>query len=215
MHGFDLLIFDMDGVLVNTTPCHERAYQDLWCEIGIEGPPYQMIAGRKTSEVVREFTKSLKPSAEQESAWVHFKQMRAREYLSTEDISYSDSALCLSTLAACGLPAALGTSASRDNTLMILKRLGFVNFFPIVVTAEDVTQGKPSPEIYLSVIARARVQPERVLVIEDSVAGLQAGAAANAYVASIRTGERIDDPRFIGSFSDLRELLPGIGIELS
>lgn len=214
MRGFDLLIFDMDGVLVNTTPCHERAYQDLWREIGIEGPPYETIAGRRTSEVVDELTTALGPSAEQKSKWVHFKQMRAREYLATEDISYSDTAQCLSTLASRGVPLALGTSASRGNTEMILKRLGFGNFFSIIVTAGDVKEGKPSPEIYLRVIARAGVSAERVLVIEDSAAGLQAGAAAQAYVASVRTGEKIDDPKFVGSFSNLSELLPAIGIAL-
>jgi beta-phosphoglucomutase-like phosphatase (HAD superfamily) len=215
MRRFDLLIFDMDGVLANTSPCHERAYQDLWREIGIEGPPYHTIAGRKTSDVVGEFSEALKSSAEQKTSWVLFKQMRAREYLSTQDIFYSDSAVSLSSLAECGVPTALGTSASRENTEMILNRLGFASFFPIIVTAEDVTQGKPSPEIYLNVIARAGVQPERVLVIEDSIAGLQAGVAAGASVASVRSGEKLDDPNFIGSFSDLCELLPALGIGVS
>ena len=212
MRVFDLLIFDMDGVLVNTSPCHRRAYQDLWEKIGIAGPPYEVIVGKTTSEVVDEFTKDLRPSTKQKSEWVEFKQMAARTYLSTDNISYSDSASCLATLAACGIPTALGTSASRYNTDMIVDRLGFADFFGIVVTAEDVTAGKPSPDIFLRAIARSGASPERTLVVEDSAAGLKAAAAAKTYAASVRTGEKIADPKFIGSFSNLNELLLEIGI---
>ncbi len=215
MHRFDLLIFDMDGVLVDTSPCHRRAYRDLWRKIGIEGPQYEVIAGRKTSEVVVEFTKELKPSAAQIYEWVLFKQLQARKYLSIEVITYPDSFSCLLTLARHKILMALGTAASHTTAHIVLSRLDIGNFFSIIVTAEDVENGKPAPEIYLRIIAEAAVSPCKTLVIEDSSSGLEAAIASKAYVASVRTGKKIKDPRFVGTFSDLDELLLGIGIDPS
>ena len=62
MARFSLIIFDMDGVLADSSPCHARAYQDLWKEIGVEGPRYDSIMGRPTGEVIREVTRDLAPT---------------------------------------------------------------------------------------------------------------------------------------------------------
>src|SRR5215475_2755249 len=159
MKDFDLLIFDLDGVLVNTTPSHARAYDDLWRKLGVEGPPYEQIAGRKTSEVVAEVTTEMRPSAAQIREWVGFKQDRARRRMLTEEIVYSDTLSSLTALAREGITLALGTGASRETTDIVLRRLGLTGFFSTVVTAEDVTEGKPSPECYQNIIAWAALSP--------------------------------------------------------
>ena len=102
---------------------------------------------------------------------------------------------------------AIGTGALRDTTNIVLSRLGIIGFFSIVVTAEDVRKGKPSPEIYLRVMAQAAVEPVKTLIIEDSTSGLEAAIASKAYVASVRKGEEINHPNFMGKFADLYALL--------
>ena len=72
------LIFDMDGVLVDTSAGHARAYQDLWERCGVTGPPYARIAGRPTREVVEHFTRELAPTPAAIEEWAAFKQQRAR-----------------------------------------------------------------------------------------------------------------------------------------
>ncbi|MEK7831164.1 MAG: HAD family phosphatase [Acidobacteriota bacterium] len=210
MTDFDLLIFDMDGVLVDTTECHRRAYDDLWQLAGVAGPAYEQIAGRKTTEVVAEFTAALNPSPEQIAEWVVFKQQRARRYLATEKISFHDSAECIGRLGRLNgnrLRLAIGTGASRETTSMVLGRFGWGEAFSIIVTGEDVVEGKPAPEIYLAAMERAGVSPQRTLIIEDSHAGLTAAVASRAYTASVRSGIKTEDRRFIGSFPDVRSLL--------
>lgn len=207
MTDFDLLIFDMDGVLVDTTECHRRAYDDTWMLAGIVGTAYEEIAGRKTTEVVAEVTAPLKPTAEQLAEWVKFKQERARLYLTTEKIAFHDSAECIGRLTAAKSRLALGTGASRETTAMVLGRFGWGESFSIIVTGEDVTAGKPAPEIYLAAMERAGVAPNRTLIVEDSHAGLAAAAASRAYTASVRSGVRTEHEQFIGSFPDVRTLL--------
>jgi HAD superfamily hydrolase (TIGR01509 family) len=211
---FDLLIFDMDGVLVDTGSCHSQAFTDLWQEVGIQGPPYHTIAGRKTAEVVAEFTAALAPSPTQICDWVAFKQRRARRYISTAALAYNDTTPALRALARYGFRLALGTSASRDTATLILDRMGLRLLFSVIVTAEDVVDGKPSPETYSRVMDHARVSPGKTLVIEDSMPGLQAATASKAFAASVRTGAVVDHPRFVGSFSGLSDLLLALGIAL-
>jgi len=214
MSQYAFLVFDMDGVIADTSPCHSRAYQDLWRAIGIEGPEYEIIAGRKTADVVAEVTDKLKPSAEQIAQWVRLKQQQARKYLLTETIAFSDTIPCLAAIARSRIPMALGTTASRDTTDLVLNRTGLADVFCAIATGEDVRNGKPAPEIYLHLMLRAGMKPNQTLIIEDSSSGLKSGIASEAYVASVRTGKKVDDPRFIGSFSDLSELLKEIGIQV-
>lgn len=207
MQQFELIIFDMDGVLADTTQCHDKAYLDLWSKIGILGPQYEIIAGRKTREVVEEYTAKLKPSPSQILNWVILKQLQARKYLSSEEIIYSDSGYCLKALAISGINMALATAASYETAKIILNRLGDIDLFSIIATAEDVKNGKPSPEIYLNVMTKAKIIPDKTLIIEDSLSGLKAAIESKAFVASVRSGKAIQGPKFVGNFSDLRELL--------
>jgi len=207
MHRFDLVIFDLDGVLADTTPCHSRAYDDLWRYLGIQGPPYASIAGRKTREVVRECTAAMAPTAAQILAWTRFKQGRARAYLATEDVGFPDSRACLETMTRHGARLAVGTGASRTSAHLILKRLHLFDFFSPIVTAEDVKHGKPAPDVYLKVMADAGADPARTLIIEDSPSGLEAALTSAAYAAAVRTGIQDDRPRFLGSFPGLRAVL--------
>jgi HAD superfamily hydrolase (TIGR01509 family) len=205
------MIFDMDGVLADTSRCHSKAYEDLWRKIQVKGPPYGSIAGRTTAEVIAQLTLELNPSPAEMQEWVRFKQEQARKYLASEALIYDDTLLSLAALTQRRIQLALGTGASRETTEIILKRLKIFDFFTIIFTAADVESGKPSPEIYLRIMTEAEASRNRTLILEDSVVGLESAVAAEAFVASVRTGHQIDCPRFIGAFSDLRELTLAIG----
>ena len=210
--ALDLIVFDLDGVLVDTTACHRRAFDDLWRLAGCAGPPYDLIAGRRTLDVVADVTAPLSPSAAQVREWVTFKQGCARRYLAEVDIAYPDTRPCLAALAATPMRRALATGASRETAEIVLARLGTCEGWAAVVTADDVTAGKPSPEVYLTVIAVSACPPERTLVVEDSGAGLVAAAASGAHVASVRSGLRAASPRFLGAFDDLWAVLAKLGV---
>ncbi len=213
LQRFDLVTFDLDGVLTDSNPAHSRAFDDLWYSIGLNGPPYELIAGRRTREVVKEVTQSLQPGAEQLDRWIQFKQDRARSYLATADLGYTDTVPTLRALTSAGVRLAVGTGASRDTAEFALGRLGIEGLFEVVVCAEDVRRGKPAPEVYQRVFELARVSPERALVVEDSVPGLRAALDAQAFALSVRTGHAITHPRFLGRFPDLRAVLVAFGLD--
>lgn len=84
-----------------------------------------------------------------------------------------------------GLPKAVATSSARRYLEEILRRFDLLERFDFTLAAEDVTHGKPHPEIYLSAAQRLGVAPHEMLVLEDSHAGSKAGVAAGAVVISV------------------------------
>lgn len=201
-----LLIFDMDGVLVSTSDCHARAYAELWRMLGMQGPEYTVIAGRRTAEVIAEATAGLRPSPAQVSEWTATKQRRARELIAATELCYPDTRPCLDAFSACGVPLALGTAASSATVGAILERYALQQYFSSVVTADDVERGKPAPDVYRRIIDVQAVAPERALVIEDSQAGLRAAVDAGAQAVSVRTGAHVEHAAFRGAFADLTAL---------
>jgi HAD superfamily hydrolase (TIGR01509 family) len=83
------------------------------------------------------------------------------------------------------LPKGVATSSSRPYLERILNQFGLLHRFSMTLTAEDVTHGKPHPEIYLTAAARLGIKPQEMLVLEDSEAGTNAAAAANAVIVSV------------------------------
>ena len=207
MSRFQLVIFDMDGVLTDSSPGHARAYQDLWRRIGIKGPAYDAIRGRPTGEVIAELTSALLPDREQLEEWVRFKQDQARRYLSEEPATFPDTVASLVALQKAGMRLAVGTSASRQTTELLLAQDGILSMLDVLVTSEDVSRGKPAPDTYQLALERTKVPASDALVVEDSVAGLQAAAATGAWTAAVRAQCQFAHPLFLGNYPDLRALL--------
>lgn len=91
----------------------------------------------------------------------------------------------LDLIDACGLPKGVATSSPRHYLHTVLDRFELRPRFPMTLTAEDVTLGKPNPEIYLKAAKALGVEPAEMLVLEDSHAGTKAGVAAGAHVVSV------------------------------
>ncbi len=211
---FTLVIFDLDGVLVASDECHARAYGELWAKLGIAGPPYREIAGRRTRDVVAEVSVRAGVRGDVE-AWTRFKQERARHHLMTAPVVFPDAPAALARFAKAAR-LAVGTGASRETAELLLARLGARDAFEIVLAAEDVPRGKPAPDVYERVLARARVAPERALVVEDGAAGVAAALAAGAHVALVRHEDARalpeGQPRALGWFADLAALADALGL---
>jgi HAD superfamily hydrolase (TIGR01509 family) len=80
---------------------------------------------------------------------------------------------------------AIGTSSGRRSLEAILSRFALEPRFQFILTAEDITRGKPDPEIYLKAAARFGIPPSQMLVLEDSQTGCRSAAAAGALVVAV------------------------------
>ncbi len=83
------------------------------------------------------------------------------------------------------IPKAIGTSSGRDLLEELFRRFDLQNRFQFILTAEDITRGKPHPEIYLTAAERFGLDPQQMLVLEDSQNGCRAAAAAGAFTVAV------------------------------
>ena len=96
------------------------------------------------------------------------------------------------------MPCAVATSATRVDTDLLLNRLGLLERFAAVVTAEDVRRGKPDPEVYLLAARAIRIEPSDCLVFEDAIVGVQAARRAGMRVIGVTTAQSETELRAAG-----------------
>jgi len=208
--SFKGLIFDMDGVLVDTSPCHALAFTQLWEKLKLHGPNYAEIAGRSTKEVIASYASNL--DGEQQHEATRFKQKTALEILKSANISFDDTSASLHKIFLKNLPMVVATSASRASAELALKNANISQYFSAIITAEDVKQAKPEPDLFIAAIEELGLATQDCLVIEDSESGVAAGLASKAQVVSVRNSafnssavEQYDN--YLGHFSNLASLV--------
>ena len=182
-----LLIFDLDGTLIDTTPIHARAFQETFAPLDI-AVDYSTIAGMKTEDAVARLLggagRKASPALVAELA--RKKRRRSLELIgSAEPI---DGAAEFVARTKHRFRMALCTSGSRRGTELSLGTLGLAGVFEAVVTGEDVTMGKPDPASYLEVLRRTAVAPSAALVFEDADLGAEAARRAGIDVVRADLG---------------------------
>jgi beta-phosphoglucomutase len=174
------VIFDMDGVMVDTGQQHYAAWQRLFAEMGREEPSkaeFCVTFGMRNPELLRLF---FGPNlADDKVEELGRKKEAYYRELVREQVKPALGLLpLLRELKGRGFKVAVGTSAPRENIELVLGVLGITEEMDAVVGGADVARGKPAPDTFLLAAERCGVPPERCLVIEDAPAGLAAARAA-------------------------------------
>jgi len=186
---YQAVLFDMDGVLIDT----HRAVTDFWLTLATE---YEVqlsaddftrhiygVPGTHTLDV-------LFPMIQGEARAAAFRRMNHYE-ANQQYIPVAGVLTVLAALKQHGIPAALVTSGDHHKVTEVSRQLGLEGAFKGVVTVDDIERGKPHPDPYLKGAAIVGVPAERCVVFEDSLSGVQAGVAAGALVVGIGTGSAL------------------------
>lgn len=175
------VLFDFDGVILDSEPLHERALLTLYDERGwtVDDPRFHRFKGRTEAVNFAEITERFGGDGD-----AHRAQYRANYDALIEDPPLVPGvAAFLDRCRAAGLALAIVTSARRSTVDRVLDVHGLASVFQTVVAEADVAKAKPHPEPYLVAAARLGVDPARCLVVEDSLHGAISGCAAGATVA--------------------------------
>ena len=188
-YPFAAVLFDLDGVIIDTTTLHYRVWERFGDARGFVPTEAQLLAsnGRPARETLRDwFGAAL--GEDTLAAMMREVEPLVLQALETEPVSAVPGVReFLQALRAAGVPWALGTSATPSHAERALSRLGLSEAFPVRITAADVVRGKPHPEVYLKAAAALGVAPSACLVFEDAVAGLRAARAAGASCVALTT----------------------------
>jgi beta-phosphoglucomutase family hydrolase len=188
-------IFDMDGTLVDNMPYHTRAWVTLLSMAGIEIDPGQFVretAGLNNSEVLRRIIGS--NITDQEIAEFSTRKEKLYRDMYGEHVEGIPGAVeFLLEAHDLGIPLALATAAGTENIEFTLSRLGIRALFSVIMSSEDLENGKPHPEIFLKTAEALDVPPESCLVFEDSALGIEAARRAGMPVILVAPAMFHDD----------------------
>lgn len=184
------VIFDLDGVIVDSHSAHQQAWKTFFRSLGKEIAEHELLfvlEGRKREAILRHFLGDLTPE-------------QVKDYGAKKEALFNDSVTELRTvdgvlefldrLEGAGLPLALASSASRSRARYILEQLDLDRRFRVVVTGDDVIKGKPDPAIFHLAAGGLKIDPEDILVCEDAVAGVAAAKVAGMKCLGIATAGR-------------------------
>lgn len=181
---FKAALFDMDGVIVDSEPLHNKAYYQMFNDVNIEVSDalYASFTGKSTLEIcqqlINHFKLPLGPQTLVDIKRSHFKDL----FDTDKSLHLLDGVLDLiKDYHSHGMALVLASSASMTNINRIFERFDLDQYFVAKISGADLKQSKPHPEIFVKAAELSGHQPEDCFVIEDSTNGIAAAKAANLY----------------------------------
>jgi len=185
------VIFDFDGVLVDSEPIRFRAGVQALAEVGVSLTWEQFLStwlGRTDAAGLGDI---LGPRFATQGPGIIARRNVLYEQALGEVPAYPDAVRLLSRIPV-GVRVAMATGSRRPEVEGILNRLGLPRYFHALVTAEDYRRAKPDPDPFLTAAGRCDVPPVGCLVVEDSPAGVAAAHAAGMPVVGVDRGRGMD-----------------------
>lgn len=172
------VIWDLDGVVIDSAHEHRLAWQRLAREEGVTftDADFWSTFGKRNDDIIPQFWGSL--SAEQLKALADRKEAYFRELIRERAVPLPGAMELMRELHEAGFAQALASSTPIENIQLISDVLGLKRYLSVLVSGETVARGKPAPDIFLKAASELHMHPSWCVVIEDAVAGVQAAHAA-------------------------------------
>ena len=187
------VIFDMDGVLVDSYRTHFESWNRMLSARGLSMTEEQFAAtfGRTSREIIRELWPEHVGGDEQVSQWDAEKEAAYRDALRADCPAMDGATELITALSAAGFALAIGSSGPPENVAAVLECLPGAECFSAAVDGTQVSRGKPDPQVFLRAAKKIDVAPHRCAVVEDAPAGIEAARRAGmAAVALTGTAPR-------------------------
>lgn len=191
-------IFDWDGVIIDSSRYHEESWELLAKQENRALPQgyFAQAFGKRNETIIPEVLGWTREKQEI-TRLADRKEKMYRGLISNRGIAALPGVKpFLEMLRVHKIPCCVGSSTPRLNITLVLKQLGFNRYFQDIVAAEDVSRGKPDPEVFLKAARTLQVSPEQCIVFEDALVGIRAAKAGGMKVVAVSTTH---------PFSELRE----------
>jgi HAD superfamily hydrolase (TIGR01509 family) len=182
-------LFDWDGVVIDSAAAHERSWELLAESEGLHLPPDHFLKGfGMRNEVI------IPDQLEWTTDPDEIRRLSKRKELLYQDVVREEGVRVLpgareylESLRTAGIPAVVATSTQRSNVELIFDLEGLAPYFRDIVASEDVSHGKPDPEVFLKAAGKAGFPPRDCVVFEDAHHGVEAGLAGGMRVVGVLT----------------------------
>jgi beta-phosphoglucomutase len=196
LHG---IVFDMDGVIIDSHPVHRRAWKQFLRTLNREVSDAKLefiLEGRKRRDILRHFLGDL---SEPELVEYGRRKDEFLEKMAEEVTPLAGVTEFLQDLERLGIPAVVATSASKRRTRLTLERLDLARYFQAAITGDDVSEGKPNPVIYRMAAQLLNLPAEVLLALEDAPGGVEAAIAAGMHCIGVGCGAKAETLRQAGA----------------
>jgi beta-phosphoglucomutase len=182
------VIFDLDGVLVDTGWAHRQSWYDLAEKEGFSMTDelFYSTFGMQNYMIIPMLL-GRDASSDEVNRLSDWKEQRYREIIAEKLAPAKGAKSLLRDLKNEGFRLAVGSSAPRANLELVLDCTNLRDYFDAYVTGEDVTRGKPAPDTFLKAAERLSLDAGHCIVVEDAVQGVEAGRAAGMAVVAVTT----------------------------
>ena len=186
-----LIIFDLDGVLVEAKNIHFEALNKALGSYAISWNEHlSTYDGLKTLQKLDMLSKEKGlPKSDHKPIWEN-KQKFTLEALSNLEVN-PDLLSTVSKLSKDGYKIVCCSNSIRKTVLTVLAKLGLIEFMDLIISNEDVLNSKPHPEMYWQAISKMEYLPEETLIIEDSPYGLLAAARSKSYILRVKNPQEV------------------------
>jgi beta-phosphoglucomutase family hydrolase len=187
-------IFDWDGVIIDSSAHHEESWERLAKETGYQLPPdhFKKGFGMKNEFIIPNLLRWTSDPEETNRLSLK-KETLYREIVAEWGLKPLPGVVAwLDRLRDAAIPCAIGSSTHRLNIETGLAIIGLKDRFQAIVTAEDVSHGKPDPEVFLKAGSRLGLHPENCVVFEDALVGIEAAHRGGMRVVAVATTNSID-----------------------
>jgi beta-phosphoglucomutase len=199
------IIWDLDGTLVDSAEYHWRSWRDTLAAEGVAITYAQFLDsfGQKNDRILRAWLPA-DTSDETIQRIGDAKEVEYRRLARTRGLTPLPGATeWLSRLHAAGWRQAIASSAPRLNVETMLSALTLEAYFDAIASAEDVTAGKPDPQVFLAAASRVAVPPARCVVVEDAAAGIEAAQRAGMRSVGVNGTTALDADVYVRSLIEL------------
>ena len=187
------VIFDCDGVIVDSESLCWRAWHEVLARFGVVLSDAEVanLYGHSNARIFEAIAdRAAFPEARVVLAEVTDSE---RALYSSELTTFDDARALITALSARGIPLAVATNGTQSHVELMLERAGVRDAFVTVVNVDDVPNGKPAPDVYLEAARRLGVDPHECIAIEDSPVGARAAIAAGMQVTVVLRGSLTAD----------------------
>ncbi len=205
------VIFDMDGVLIDSYHAHFLSWKRMLGNHGMHMTEKQFAAtfGQTNPDILARLYPSVKP--EDYAGLAEEKEEAFRRIIRNDFPEMDGAAPLIAALHEAGAILAIGSSGPPENLQTVLSLLGGAEHFAATTNGSEIAHGKPHPEVFLKAASKIGLTPERCIVVEDAPAGVKAAKAAGCAVIAL-TGtvprEHLGEADLV--VDSLRELTPEI-----
>lgn len=190
MNAIKAVLFDMDGVLIDAKEWHYEALNKALSLFGMEINRYDHLVtydGLPTSKKLEMLTLERGLPVELHSFINEIKQQYTLDEIHYKCKPVFSHEYALSRLQADGMLMAVCSNSVRNTVETMLEKAMIIQYFDILLSNQDVTKGKPDPEMYITCMQKLGVKPHETLILEDNEHGIKAALASGAHLLKIGT----------------------------